>query len=692
MIETSEKYKQAIYAPTRMVKARVRLEVLDKTAFQDNTKIATSEASISRKSQLTNKIRKMSNNYATFEKDYTKLDGSFKIPPKTDELPDDELGWWSDTLCDDTGTFNPYQIIEFDFNTVHSSMGLTIYFDILNDEHASDFDIDIYDADDSLIVHESFEGNIDTTFVYVNQLSNYKKVIVTIKKWCKPYRRAKIVEVDFGIIKVYEDKNLIGLNLIQELDITSSTIPASELEATIDNSDKSFDVLNPQGFYEFLKQGQEMFLEMGPELDNGEFEFAPAGKFYLKEWQSNPSSESNVSTITFAAKDAIDNLTDDEVENATVQNISLYDLAAQVLTACGITNYILNDNLKNIYTKGLYQKISYRNLLQLIAIAGMCIVYCDNMGKLHMEQLISAKDVMSSVDVANEAAISNKNQIINNVINPSFNVATFEKDRILLDGSFKIPQEDMSQYETGWISEDLSGEDNTFSTPQIVTLTMSAEHSSTNFQILFDTINNEYATDFGIQAYDADSNLIIDENITGNNQSIYLYQNNLLADSRKIIIAINKWSKPYHRARIVEIGFDLPLDNITFENMYAVPKISFNQAVKAVEVTYYPDDTLNTKAIYTVTDNSIEKGTTLKIDNSLINTEADAQSVAEWILRASQKTANLEVNWRQNPALCLADKVSVEDSYGRHNIGNIIKQQLDYQGFLRGTTNILGAV
>lgn len=691
MIQTSERYKQAVYAPTRMIKARLRHEILDKTAFRDNTKTVTSEASISRASQLTNKLRQASNKYALFERDYTKLDGSFCIPPKAVELPDSEIGWLSNTLSDDAGIFIPYQVLEFSFTDTHSSMGLTIYFDILCNEYATDFDIDVYAADDSIIAHEEIIGNADTTIVYVNQLTDYKKVAITIKKWCKPCRRAKVIEVDFGVIKVYQDSDLINLTLLQELDITSATLPAGELKATVNNSDREFDILNPQGFYSFLKSGQEMILEMGVELDNGDFEFVPVGKYYLSEQQSD-SLTGSVPTITYTARDILDLLSDDGTENLEAENITLYDLAVRVMTACNIEDYILSDNLKYINTKGLYQSTTYRNLLQLISIAGMCVVYSDNAGKLHMEQLISARDVMSGVDVTSEASISNKMQVINKVITPTFNIATLEKNRTLLDGSFKIPQQDMSGYETGWISGELSGEDGAFTTPQVIMLTMSAEHSSTNLQLFFDVLNKEYATAFNIKAYDADDALLFSVDVANNTKEKYLYQNNLLANSRRIIITINQWSKPCRRARIVEIGFDLPLDNITFEDMYSPPKIALIPAVKAVEVTYYPNDGLDTKAIYTAIDENIKGGSTLKVDNSLINTQENAKNVAEWLLKASQKTANFEVSWRQNPALCLADKVTVENGFGTHSTGNIIRQQFEYQGYLRGTTNILGAI
>lgn len=317
LIEVSKRFKKAIYAPSRQCKARVRFEILDTEAFKDNSKMVSSESVISRKEQLTNKIRQMSSRFAVLEKDYLKLDGTFVLPPLLAE-DDYELGWWSDNLCDSKGYFNPYETLEFTFTEEHSSMGLTIYFDTLNDEYATDFDVDVYDLANELIVHNAVVNNADSRYIYMNRLANYAKIIITIKKWSTGFRRAKIVEVDFGVIKEYTGDNLIKLNMLQELKTTSDTIPAGEFKFIIDNSSKEFNMLNPQGFYEFLQQGQECFTEVGVETEKG-IEFVQLGKHYLKDWQSDEGAL----TTTFIARDIIDNLSGVEIENKIARNISL---------------------------------------------------------------------------------------------------------------------------------------------------------------------------------------------------------------------------------------------------------------------------------------------------------------------------------------------------------------------------------
>lgn len=686
MIQVSNKFRKAVYAPTRAAKGRVIFEILDIEAFKDNTKLVSSEAIISRKEQLTNKIRAMSAKYATFEKDYLKLDGSFVLPPKTDESLESELSWWSGMFCDSDGIFNPYQVLEFNFTQEHSSMGLTLYFDMLNNEYATDFDIDVYGATGELIKHDSIVDNTLSRYIYISQLANYKNIVVTIKKWCKGYRRAKVVEVDFGVIKEYEDNNLIRMNILQELKTTSETLPADELKFTVDNSSREFNVLNPDGFYEFLQQGQECFVEIGIELDDGEIEYVKVGKYYLKQWQSDEGTL----TTTFTARDILDSLSNSEIESTIARDITLYDLAIEVLNASGIENYTLSNNLKLIRTKALHRKMSYRNLLQLIAIAGMCVAYSDNIGTFHMKQLISAKTVIYSINAVNEASISDKDQVNNNMLEPTFNIGTFEKNRFKLDGSFTIPDQDMRNYEVGWWSSDICSEQGVFIAPLVLEINISKDHVSTNFEILFDVLNNEYAAEFDLKVYNVDGNIKINETIV-NSKSRFFYENSLLENSRKIEIVIKKWSKGYRRARVIEIGFDIPVDSLTFDNIYKEPQIELGQAVKSVEVTYYPEN-LDNKAVYIATNNEVREGATLKLENSLINTEIDAKNVSEWILKESAKIATFKVDWRQNPALNLTDKIGIQNGYGTNNIANITKQEINYEGYLSGKTEAKGVI
>ncbi len=687
-------FKRAVYSSKRRATARVRFEILDIEAVTDNTKAVTSEAIISRTGQLTNKVRRMSAKYATFEKDYWKLDGNHVLPVTPSEEQDAELGWWSGGLCDGGGMFNPNQVLGFTFGEEHSSMGLTIYFDILNKEYATEFDITVFDALDNVIVSESVVDNAEPIYVWIRRLTNYARIEIAVKKWCKPYRRVKVVEVDFGVIEEYDDASLIKLRTLQEVSPISNTLPANEVMFTINNSDRRFNVLNPRGFYEYLQHGQECFVDIGITLPDGSVEFIHYGKYFLYEWQSDEGTM----TATFTARDAFNLLSGDEVENKEERQKTLYDLAVEVMAASGIEEYNISGNLSLIPTTGIHDKVSYRELLRLIVQAGMSVAYTDHLGVLHIKQVISVPDVISGIEVSDEALISNKEQVVNFISEPSLNIATFEKDRFRLDGGFGLPAQDMSEYEIGWWSSALCGEAGDFTTPPCLTVFAAKDHTSRNLEIIFDSLNGEYASEFVLRAYGPDNAITINDTILCNSARLF-YENNLLENARRIEIIINKWSAGYRRARIIELGFDLPVDSITLDNAYTEPQIALKENVKRVEVSYYEvqyegDDEFPTLNEYLVVaeDPNIKKGDVIQVKNTLINTEGHALKVAKWVLEETNNRGTFTVDWRGNPAHEVTDKISIENGYWTRNTANIIKQELDYQGALSGITTAKGVV
>lgn len=381
MIEVSREFKSSVYAPIRKASAKVNFEILDNAAYGDRTVTASSEAPISRVEQVTNKNRSMSNRYATFEKDYFRLDGSFRIPPRPDEGPD-ELGWWSGELCGADGVFAVPQTLTFTFNDDHDSMGLTIHFDALSREYAVDFDIDVYGLADALIASEKVRGNIGATYVWVKGLDAYKKIVITIRKWVKPFRRARIVEVDFGVVKVYEGDKLVQLNLIEQMNVVGDTLPANELRFTIDNSSKEFNILNPDGFYRFLKDRQELSVSLGIEIEEDVFEYVTAKGYYLTDWQSDEGAL----TTTFTARNIFELMEKEYTQAAVFAN--LYDLAEDVLIKAGVPKYEIDHTLKDIPTAGFPEKLTYRKALQCIGIASMSAVYQNRDGVLIIKPFV----------------------------------------------------------------------------------------------------------------------------------------------------------------------------------------------------------------------------------------------------------------------------------------------------------------
>ncbi|MCJ8008124.1 hypothetical protein ACFFF5_17775 [Lederbergia wuyishanensis] len=382
MIQVSRRFKDEIYAPSRKTTAKVSFEILDNEAYEDNTVSVTSEAVISRKAQITNKKRNLTNKYATFEPNFFRLDGSFCIPPKQNET-NSEVGWVSSDLCDENGCFSPSQVIKFDFSEPHSSIGITITFDTSTNEYAADFDIYVFDSNNQQIHKEEVIENTESLYVLEHNLDNYNRITISIKRWANGNRRARVTEVDFGLIKEYQGNKLISMNIIEEMNVIGDTIPSNEITFTVDNSDRAFNILNPDGVYKYLRERQEVTVEIGLELVEGsdDYEFVPMGMFYLTEWKSDEGSL----TTTFTARDVFELL--EQEEYTSITNTNLYLLTQDILIKAGVKNYQIDSKLKQILTSGFKEKLNSRNALQYVGLAGRSVVYQDRFGVVTIKQL-----------------------------------------------------------------------------------------------------------------------------------------------------------------------------------------------------------------------------------------------------------------------------------------------------------------
>jgi len=392
MYPTTTQYDNSIYAPARTITGRVTFVIVDVTAAGDILSITTStESTISNKSQLSNNVRSTTYNLATLETDRFLLDGSFSFPDDT-IVNNGEMGYVSDILCDSAGTFSPSIDIVFVFNGPHSSVGITITFDVFNDEYAEDFTVTAYDASDVVIETVTVVGNTESIVSALGQLADYKKITIEITKWNVGDRRARIVEVDFGIIQVYTDDSLIRFGLIEEMNPISATLPSPEFDFTVDNSEKLFNILNPVGFYAYLQERQPIYAELGVDIGAGVIEWVPVGEYLLSEWTSDQGSL----TASFTARTNLDVLANFDYEQLTTVSRSLKALAVAVFAICGITNYDIDIALDSITTNSLAKKTNCKNVLQMIAIAGIANIFVTR------DNVITLKQIPTPLGVADD--------------------------------------------------------------------------------------------------------------------------------------------------------------------------------------------------------------------------------------------------------------------------------------------------
>jgi hypothetical protein len=392
--------KAALYAPSRRVVGRVVFDITDVTAYGDVNNITYStQAEYNNANQLANRERVSTYKIATYENNLFSLDGSFTFPDST-IANNGETSFVSQNLGDSNGNYSVTPNFKITFNSTHSSAGLTVTFDLSLNEYAVDYDVTVRDNGGGVITTVNVRGNDKVIDEAIGQLSNYKSIEITILKWSKPYRRARVQEVDFGIVREYENTGLIRFDLIENMDLTSIEVPNAEFSFTVENTDRAFNILNPTGFYKYLQQRQKIDASFGVELDSGSNVYIPLGRYYLMDWKSEEGSM----TATFTARTSLDLMESYTYENTVANSWTLGTFAEALFNYCNVSNYKIDPFLYSIGTNGLANKTNCKTILQMIAQAGTCNIFVDRNGIINLKKIDTITSSQDVIDFNNTYA------------------------------------------------------------------------------------------------------------------------------------------------------------------------------------------------------------------------------------------------------------------------------------------------
>lgn len=409
MYSVTQDYKDNIFADARSVTGRVTFDISPVNIESETPTVTTSsEFFISKAAtQISDNIRQATYPLITWETNRNKLDGSFSFASDNNTLWE-EVGWVSAGICDANKQFSTIvpiayppaiisgedpETITLQYSTSYTSAGLTITFDPLFGEYATDFTITAYNASNVVVFTQSITNNTLTQYTLINQILNFRKIKIDIEKWSVPYRRARVAEIDAGVVLVYTDEELIKMSLTEEMDPLSSNLVIPEFSFTVDNSNGEFDILNPTGIYQSLQVRQRIQAELGLELTT-RTEWVPLGVYFLSEWKSDAGSL----TATFKGRSKLDLLDTATFEQLTPQtSYTIYMLIQAILNAAGITGYSIDTALQSISTNGLMEKKTCREALQMAAIAGKSRIFITRSDILTIKTVGTTPSAVSSV-------------------------------------------------------------------------------------------------------------------------------------------------------------------------------------------------------------------------------------------------------------------------------------------------------
>lgn len=182
--------------------------------------------------------------------------------------------------------------------------------------------------------------------------------------------------------RIYDGDSIVSMKILEDVSTINESLPANEVQLTMDNSTGDFDILTFTNMAEILASKPTIFCELGLVLPDSSIEWLPMGKFIITEWRNDVTTK----VISFVAHDYFMLFGDTNYEPSGIRN--LYDLAKDVLTQAGVPaeDQIIDfDQLSPIETNGFMERLDCRTALQHIGICGIATVYQDRLGKVNIK-------------------------------------------------------------------------------------------------------------------------------------------------------------------------------------------------------------------------------------------------------------------------------------------------------------------
>jgi len=383
VLTVSPEFKEAVGSPARTTGFEVSFGIFDVTAKADANIEVSQKQTFVQENQIIDEIRTCPC-FANLGRNYWLLNGEFTSFPSTVSVP---VGYYSQELSNANGAFQEAPVITFLFTEPHSSVGLTLFFDMAAGDCCSDFKVEWFDENGTLMDTAEVEGNEDTKCRLDRMVENYYKVVLALQKTALPYRYARLTEVDFGREEVYTNNELISAQVIEEIDPAASEIPSNVLTFTVDNLSGKFNMINPTGIYQYLQGRQKLEARSIVQTVTGT-ESVPMGVFYLKEW-ANP----NGILAKLKAYDFIDLLGQSTYEEKLYSNVSLGTALSDLFSHGGISNYQIDPALSGQLLNGYLAEDTYREALHTIAMAVGAVVWVNREGVIMIKALSDADSV-----------------------------------------------------------------------------------------------------------------------------------------------------------------------------------------------------------------------------------------------------------------------------------------------------------
>ncbi|MDR2167436.1 MAG: hypothetical protein LBE35_06280 [Clostridiales bacterium] len=366
------------------------------------TATAAHQAVFSQVSQVLNGRSHTSGKIATLEPDFWRLDGSFMLPVAGSNRL--EVGFVSRLACDSNGQWAAAAnrpILNIHFPTPRDVSMVTIVSDRNADNYVRRVAITGFNASGG-----SVGGGIVTLApdgsAALNNFNNLVRLQIQIITMSRGFRLARVAEVHFGRVTVFDDEDILNINTIHEGDPEGRGLPYNQMQVKLANKGR-FNVLNPgSGLLPLLEQGCQIEYAHGirfPNQSNPMFWTNYAG-YFLDKWSVNNES---VELVAHSRSKFLDSSI---FMNSRFPLEHMGDLARRIALDAGIN--VVVPHVMNTYPRfpGFTGNISHRAALAQLAELSSCMIHEARDGTIHFIDLFSIHqgELKGDIDFENSFA------------------------------------------------------------------------------------------------------------------------------------------------------------------------------------------------------------------------------------------------------------------------------------------------
>lgn len=394
--------------------------------------------------------------YATLEEDFTKVDGSMLFLPRRNS---------SDTYYD-TGLVGGKLVSQAQYElTINLNTGATDFKGItinFGENYPVDFDM-VSSSGQTIEIRD----NTLAEFTSEEVLENTTYVKLVFYRMKNPQSRLRIYSIRFGYGLVYYNDSVMSSSLDSYISPIGADVPQIDFSVQLKNYDHYFNVDNPKSAINFLETGQEMEIFYGYQLpDSEEIEWVRGNHLLCSEWESDDY------TATIRCQDIFRNM-DSEYYKGTYTSAgrSYFDLAKEILTDAGLSDYYIDPRLKNLYTKNPLPRVQHKEALQIIANACRCVLSQTRFGSVQIKSSFNPEAAASS---NGETAYSQVGNILNDSVKDEY--ASLAGNYTVTNGGMYFLPRNVSDnvLNTGYVSSAISDENGEFGTNPVVTIVQEA--------------------------------------------------------------------------------------------------------------------------------------------------------------------------------------------------------------------------